>query len=188
MSTQIYIASPPTVEPVTVDEFKLFARIDTTEEDSVISLMLVAVREAAEKYLGRALLNQTIYYTLDKWPGRSVELPYPPLVSVDGVYLLKEDGSYTEYSAENYFVVTEGIPGSIQLKPGSVTPSNTDVDFAGYQIRYTAGYGTTAADVPSAIRQAILVWATNAYENRVVMPQPPIEVRSSLSLYRCERI
>lgn len=186
--TRVQIETGPTVEPVSVAEFKTFARLDHDDEDAALTLMLQAVREATEKYLGRALLEQTIYYTMDKWEGSEIELPYPPLLEVEGVFTRESDGTWTEYDAGNYFVVTEGIPGSIVLKVGAVAPDAPEVDAAGYQIRYTAGYGDAAEDVPSAIRQAILGWATVAYNTRAVTIEPPPEVRSMLSLYRVERL
>ena len=186
--TRVQIYTAPTVEPVSVAEFKTFARLDHSDEDAALTLMLQAVREAAEKYLGRALLEQTIYYTMDKWEGSEIELPYPPLLTVEGVYTRESDGTWTEYDSGNYFVGTEGIPGSIVLIVGAVAPDAPEVDTAGYQIRYTAGYGDAAADVPAAIRQAILGWATVAYATRAVTIDPPPEVRSMLSLYRVERL
>jgi uncharacterized phiE125 gp8 family phage protein len=186
--TRVLIETAPTVEPVTLAEFKTFARLDHDDEDAALTLLLQAVREAAESYLGRALLEQTLYYTMDKWPGAEVELPYPPLITVEGVYTRESDGTWTLYDADNYFVVTEGIPGSLVLKTSATPPSAPNVAAAGYQIRYTAGYGDTASDVPAAIRQAILTWATAAYATRAVTVEPPPEVRSSLSLYRVERL
>ena len=188
MKTSILIQTEPTVEPVSVDEFKTFARIDNDDEETAISNLLVATRQATEKYLGRALLEQTIYYNLDEWEERRIELPYPSLLSVTGVYLRNEDGTFTEYDSDNYYVVSDGIPGSIVIKTGSTMPDNTHVDYAKYQIRYKAGYGDAAVDVPEAIKQAILVWANNGYANRVISPEPPIEVRQALSLYRVERL
>ena len=188
--SRIQIATAPVVTPISVSEFKLFARIDHDDEDAALSLMIEAVTDAAEQYLGRALIEQSITYTLDEWPGREVELPYPPLISVTGIFLRGSDGTFpvTPYAASNYFVVTEGIPGSIVLRTGATAPTNADVEAAGYQIRYKAGYGDEATDVPAAIRQALLVWTNNAYENRVVTVEPPVEVRSALSLYRVERL
>lgn len=186
--TRVLIETAPTVEPVTVSAFKTFARLDHDDEDAVLTLMLVAVREAAEKYLGRALLEQTIYYTFDRWEGDEVELPYPPLLTVEGVYTRESDGTWTEYDADNYYVVTEGIPGSIVLKVGATPPSAVNAPAAGFQVRYTAGYGDTAEDVPSAIRQALLTWANVAYATRAVTVEPPPEARQLLSLYRVERL
>lgn len=188
--SRIQIATAPAVTPISVSEFKLFARIDHDDEDAALALMIAAVTDAAERYLGRALIEQTIYYTLDNWPGREVELPYPPLISVTGIHLRKADGTWdaTPYDAANYYAITEGIPGSIALRSGAVEPINVDADYGRYQIRYKAGYGDEADEVPAAIRQALLIWANNAYENRAVTIVPPDEVRSSLSLYRVERL
>ena len=61
------VSTVPVIEPVTVDEIKLFGRIDGEEEDILIEGFIRAAREACETYLGRALISQTITMTMDFW-------------------------------------------------------------------------------------------------------------------------
>ena len=85
------VTTQPLIEPVTVDEAKIFSRIDTIEEDNLIEGFIESVRMAAEEYLGRAFISQTITTVLDFWPGKIIELPRPPLISVTGIYTVDED-------------------------------------------------------------------------------------------------
>ena len=178
------VTTAPTVEPVTVAELKTFARIDGSDEDTLLSGFIVAARQACEKYLGRALLQQTIDLKMDYWPGEVVELPLPPLLSITKVATLSEADVETEYSSSYYYTITEAIPGKLVIKQGVSLPTNTDRDYGGYLIRYTAGYGTAATDVPQSIRDAVKLWATDIYENRVVRSTPPPEARVQLDIYK----
>lgn len=182
------IITPPTAEPITVDELKLFARIDGTSEDILIEGFIEAVREATELYLGRALMQQTIRVVLNEWHADMIELPRPPLISVSSIETVDEDDTTTTYSSSNYFVVTEAIPGQVIIKNGATPPTNTDRYYGGYRITFLAGYGTKSTDVPRQIRTAMMLWASAVYENRSLTPEPPPEARPLLDLYRVIKI
>lgn len=62
------LVSPPTVEPVTVAEAKLFARIDTTADDAIVNELIGAARKRCEEWRGRAFLTQTWQLFLDTFP------------------------------------------------------------------------------------------------------------------------
>ena len=178
------VTTSPYTEPITVDEAKEFARIDGTDEDTLIEGFITAARMNCEAFLGRALIEQTITMKMDFWPGAVVDLPRPPLISITAVETLDEDDTATEYSSENYYAIIESIPGQLVLKRDVTFPFNTDRDYQGYQIRFKAGYGSSAADVPRPIREGLKLWVTDIYENRVIRPEPPPEAMTLLNLYR----
>ncbi len=183
------IITPPSVEPVTVEELKTFARIDSTDEDALLASFITSARDATEKYLGRALINQTIKAVMDYWPQHKIELPLPPLSSVTSVTVRNESDVSTTYSSSNYYVVTDSIPGYIVIKYGNTPPENLSLREKGaFVITYVAGYGDSADDVPEPIRQSILLWATNIYETRAVGDNPPPECKILLDLFRIERL
>lgn len=182
------VTTAPAIEPVTLAELKLFARIDGTDEDSLLEGFIGAARQAAEPYLGRALIEQSITMKMDWWPGTVVELPRPPLISITKVATLDEDDTETTYSSDNYYVVTEGIPGKLILKKSMTAPQNTDRNYGGYLVEFKAGYGTVANDVPRPIREGIMLWAAAAQSTRVLDPKnPPPEAKSKLDLFRVLR-
>ena len=178
------ITTAPATEPISTDDVKEFARIDGTDEDTLISGFITAARMNCEAFLGRALIEQTITMKMDFWPGIIVELPRPPLISITAVETLDEDGNATEYDSDDYYIITESIPGQLVIKRDATWPFNSDRDYQGYQIRFKAGYGSNTTDVPSAIRQGLKLWATDIYENRVIRPEPPPEAMPLLNLYR----
>ncbi len=182
------VTTAPTIEPVTVAELKTYMRLDTSAEDDLIEGFITAVREAAEEWLGRSLLSQTITMSLDFWPNEVIRLPRPLLISVTEIRTLDESDSETTYSSSNYYVRTIPEPGEIALIQGASFPENTERDHGGYEIEFVAGYGTSASDVPNSIRQGIKLWAALIYENRVPIKDPPKISKSLMSFYRVLKI
>jgi len=182
------VTTQPTIEPVTVDQTKLFARITTTIEDDLIEGFITAARYAAEEYLGRAFISQTITTVLDFWPGQIIEMPRPPLISVDGIYIVDEDDTETEYDSDYYYLNTTAEPGQIIIKRDYTQPTNTGRDYGRFIIRSKHGYGTIGTDVPMHFREGIMLWAAVIYATRTLDPKvPPPEVRSKFDLYRSVR-
>ncbi len=50
----------PIVEPVTLAEAKLYCRVTTSAEDTLINLMITQAREAIEVATGLSLISKTI--------------------------------------------------------------------------------------------------------------------------------
>lgn len=178
------ITIQPAVEPVSVDEIKLFGRIDTTEEDSLIAGFISDARKRIEDYLERALINQTIQMTLDYWDCKIVELPRAPLSSVTSIVTIDEDDTETTYSSDNYYVmIDKNQPGRIAIKQDVSLPKNTERTYGGFKITYVAGYGSTPTQVPDQIRISIMYLATLLYEKRGMVENMPDELKTKLYNY-----
>lgn len=177
------VTTEPSTEPVTNDEVKIYARIDGSSEDDLIDSFITAVRQATEKYLGRALITQTITTVFDSWYSDIIILPRPPLVSVTELRTIDEDNNTTAYSSDNYYIQTKSEPGSLVIKFDKIPPDNTDRFHGGYEIEYVAGYGIDD-DVPSAIKLGITLWVADVYENRVPISEPPGIVQTIMAPYR----
>ncbi len=185
--TSVTIVTPPTVEPVTVEEMKLFLRLDSDTEDSVIAEMIGAARAMAEQYLRRALITQTLKLTLDAFPRDKaredrwwdgvrevpvslvmggygpVPLPMPPLQQVSSIVTYDCSDTASTLATSVYGV---DVPGArVYLKDGQSWPGELR-DRAAAEITYLAGYGTTAATIPSPIRLAIKQAVTEFYHSR----------------------
>lgn len=182
------VITGPLIEPITVDEVKDFARIDGTDEDSILQEFITAVRINAEKYLHRALIEQSIRLVMDEWNAGEIELPKSPLISITKVETVDEDDIATEYDSANYYAETVSTPGRLVIRKNSTWPTNTERDVAGFRIEYKAGYGALATDVPSGIRLGLMMWATIVYETRVIGEAPPLETMKQLQRFRVMRI
>jgi len=175
------VTTEPSVEPITVEKLKIWARIDGTDEDSLLEDIIKSARRLAEKWIHRSFLTQTITMVMDQWLVDEIEFPFSPLISVTSVETLSEAGVATVYSSDNYYVITESVPGRLAIKQDVSKPENQDRDSAGFKIVYVAGYGPAATNVPQTLRDAIKMWATDIYENRVMGGDPPKLVRDMLA-------
>lgn len=170
----------PAIEPVSLPEAKLHLRVDIDDDDTAIVGQIMAARRWAEKATWRAFNTQTWELTLDAFPGVTwIQLPWPPLQSVTSVKYTVDAGTEYTYASSNYIVDVDNEPGKIVLKSTSTWPSDTLYPVNGVRIRFVAGYGDDAEDVPEHYRQAILLLLGHWYENReqvVVSGAVPKEV------------
>jgi len=161
------LITAPTVEPITTAELKAHSHIDSSSEDSYLDTLISAGRRSAENFCRRAFIHQTWELSMDLEPGLQIlRLPLPRLSSVTSIKWYDEADTETLYAATNYRVdSTDDYGGRIALKDGHVWPSGLRYT-NGLVIRYVAGYGATAADVPADIKHAIKLLAAHWYENR----------------------
>lgn len=162
----LILVTPPALEPVTLSEAKAYLRLDTADEDALVTRLVAAARHAAERATGRALITQSWRLTLDRWPGsRVIELPLPPLESVDGVTLIDDADVETPWPATNTVADLAAEPGRLALRDG-VAPPLPGRDIGGLAVDFTAGYGAQPTDVPEALRQAMIRLAAHWFEHR----------------------
>jgi uncharacterized phiE125 gp8 family phage protein len=178
------LTTAPTAEPVTLDEAKAHLRVDTTDDDALITSLISAARARAEWHTGRAFVTQSWTLWLDAWPcGGIVEIPLPPLQSVASVTAYAPNDSATVLDIAAFQVDAASSPARLILKPNASPPVNLRRINA-IAIAFTAGYGD-ASDVPAPVCEAILKLVANFYVNRgdaeAVMPA---EALALLAPYR----
>lgn len=158
------IVAEPTTEPITIDEAKQFLRLlpDDTSEDDFISGLITAAREYCENFTGRALATQTIAMYLDEIPV-SVEVPMPPLQSVDKIEVIDADKAVHELIADTDYMIDSGEISSIIFTASAQEVAAHLYPINPVQITCTVGYD---ADIPVGIKQAIMLLVAHWYENR----------------------
>mgnify|MGYP006921392367 CR=1 FL=1 len=165
------LVTPPTVEPVTLAEAKEHLRVLHGDDDVYIESCITAAREMIESgeswSLDRSLINTTWRVVLDEWPfdedgDGGIVLPRPPLVSVTSIAYLDTTNVSRTLSSTLYTVDTHSEPGRVVPSYGSVWPEVLD-HINAVTITYVAGYGATAASVPTSIKQAILIGVADLY-------------------------
>ena len=184
----LQLTTPPAAEPVTLDQAKAHLRVDTTDDDALITALIAAARARAEWHTGRAFVTQGWTLWLDGWPCNGViEIPLPPLQSVQSVTAYAPDDSATGLDAATYQVDTASAPARLALKPNASPPVNLRALNA-IAIAFTAGYGE-AADVPAAIQQAILMIVAALYAHRGdEAAEIPQEALALLAPYRVVKL
>jgi uncharacterized phiE125 gp8 family phage protein len=182
------LITAPTVEPVTLDQAKLHARVDIDTDDDLIEALIEAARHWVEGQTHRALCTQTWDFTFDEFPCRELRLPLAPVSSVASVTYVDSSGveqSLTGSPAEYQQVVNNDHPYIVPLynetwpearcQPNAVT------------VRAVCGYGAAAA-VPAPLVQAILLLVGHWYESREAAgpsaTELPFAVEALISPYR----
>ena len=170
MSTLKVITSP-TTEPVTLAEAKLHLKVDTDEDDALISTLVTASRETAEVFTGRSLATQVLEYILDGFPieADTIYLPRPPLETITSIKYKDFQAVETEWDGQNYVVDGESMPARVTLAYGKYFPDFTPYPVSSVRIRFTAGYKTGGPDslkMPEQINQALKLLIGHFYENR----------------------
>ncbi len=161
-------AAEPAAEPVSVAEFKSFLRITHDSEDSVLADYLKAARLFCENYTGKAFISRAYKIIFDRLDDPNIiPLVKMPLVSVSTVKTYDLDNITTTVSSDDYSVDVDA--GRILMKYGAVLnlPAR---DTRILEVDFTAGFGAAASDVPESIKQAILMKATQMYEERGDVP------------------
>jgi uncharacterized phiE125 gp8 family phage protein len=179
-------------EPLTLADAKAYAQVDGTTDDAMITSLIVAARRFAEKKSGLAVLDQTWLAVLDRWPVQSgfsapwwdgvregpasmlsaaiepIEIVKRPFQAVTQIQLRDQDGGLTTVDSSLYFVEASGYTGRVVRKAGSTWPSVTLSPVGGVEIRFTAGFGAAADDVPEDITTGLKMLVKHWYDNRNV--------------------
>lgn len=160
MSLQLLL--PPASEPVGLSDAKTHLKLDTSDEDALVTTLITAARARAEWHTGRAFVTQRWCLRLDAWPARGVvEIPLPPLVGVDEVAVTDADDVRTVLDTGRYRVDAASEPGRVILAERPHRLRRRD----GLEISFTAGYGDAAA-VPVAVKEAILEIVADLHAHR----------------------
>lgn len=161
-----YLLAGPAAEPVTLAEAKAWLRLDSTDEDALVSTLVAAARIHLESTTGRALLTQSWRIVLDCWPiDRTVTLPVAPLQSLTEIRAYDDGGVFTTISLAQFQAETAVAPARLLLPP-TVDGMPALRQRLGIEIDYVAGYGDDAGDVPADLRQALLVLVAYWFEHR----------------------
>lgn len=168
------VITPPTTEPVSLQEAKLHLRViaavsDTAAhpEDALITSLIVAARQGAEHLTGRALMPQTLELALDGFTDK-IKLPRPPFASVTSITYVDLDGQTQTLAPENYVIDDYREPARIlplYFVSGWRGWPSTRCQPNAVLIRYQAGYANAAA-VPDEIKSWMLLRIGMLYANR----------------------
>ncbi len=119
------LTAPPATEPVSLADAKAYLKVDTTDDDALITRLISAARARAEWHTGRAFVTQNWTLWLDGWPDSGViEIPLPPLQSVTSLTTWAPDDTATVMDASLYQVDTASSPARLVLKPATASPAN----------------------------------------------------------------
>lgn len=187
----IKIITAPVNLPVTLTDMKAYLRVDTSDDNDLITSLIKAAASLVRNHIKRALITETLELQLDRFnpeygderllalgsgmhtghvasylSGNGyVDLQFPPVQSITSITTYDTSNSSSVFSSSNYTLDTER--GRVFLNDGQSWPTDLR-DRAAIQIRYVAGYGDDDTDIPDAIRQAIRALVAKMYDCREV--------------------
>jgi uncharacterized phiE125 gp8 family phage protein len=155
-------------EPVSVAEAKLHLRVDAgaTDEDALIGALITAARQMAEGELRRTLVSTLWEMRTDAFPD-AIALDWPRVLSIESLQYVDTGGALRALDPADFVLDASNDAGPAWLVPayGKAWPDTRD-EINTVRVRYTAGYGDSADDVPAAIRQWILLHVGAMYDRR----------------------
>jgi uncharacterized phiE125 gp8 family phage protein len=158
------IVTPPTVEPVTLDEFLKHARISTSAENAYFETRITAAVEAAESVTRSRCITQTWDDSFDTFAD-TLCLAQQPVQSITSVTYTNTDGDPTVVAATVYELGQRHGLSFVRLKFEQVWPTDVRLHPDSVVVQYVAGYGL-AVDVPTRIKQAIELYTSHFNEMR----------------------
>jgi uncharacterized phiE125 gp8 family phage protein len=126
----LYLIEGPSQPVVSLADMKAHLRveIDDTDDDDLIEAMTAAATahiEGGDGKLGRALVAQTLELRINGFACSEIELPLPPLLSVESVKYYDDDNALQTLATSYYDVIGVGgrKPARIVLKYGQSWPT-----------------------------------------------------------------
>lgn len=172
--------SPPATEPITLDEAKAHLRVDLTDDDALITALIVAARQYAESETGRSLITQSWRLILDGFPGgrgpgtngsissllpgNAILLDQAPVQSISTIQYLDTGGAWQTLPESEWVAELQSAPARITPAFGKTWPAVLP-QIGSVKVEFVAGYGDAAA-VPQGIKIWMLLRLGALYENR----------------------
>ena len=166
------VTTGPATEPLTLAEAKAHLRVTASNDEALITSLIIVARQYVEAILWRKLITQTLTLERDRFPtGADVLLlPGGDVASVTSI-------GYTDTNGDAQTITTQ--QENLTAVPAELSPAfeeswqTTRRQQAAVSIVYAAGYGS-ASDVPEPIRHAMRLLIGDYYENRTNQPVVPI--------------
>ena len=148
----------PESEPVSVSDMKAHLNITFNDDDELLSGMISAARDFAERYCNRVWAEAEFALLGAAFPA-VVRLPYDTL-TVSAITYKDTGGAEQSLQTADFVVNTE--QRTIRPAPGGAWPSGA------YDVRVaiTEGQGGSPPMVPDAVIMAIKLLAGDFYANR----------------------
>lgn len=167
---------------ITASEFKTHARVYHTQDDTYIATLILVATQCIEHETRRALINRSFTLQLEGFPaGGEIILPRSPLSTIDSIQYTDAFGNAVNLFNSVWHTYSVNGIGRVVLKSTQAWPNTLGTGALDVSVNFTAGYGSTSASVPVALKQAVLLQATHLYDNRTpVAPAQLYEIPRSV--------
>lgn len=185
------LISPPLAEVLTLGEVKAHLRLDADAEDGLLVQLMATAREHLERETGLCLLAQTLRLYLDRWPKSGViQILRGPVQAIEAVTVYDAEGVAQAVTLDNHLL--DGLTRPARL--WAQLPVQPGQAINGIEVDFRAGFGESGADVPDALKRAMLMHVALMYSHRgaLALDQQPGGVPEGyerlVSPYRMRRL
>ena len=176
------VITPPTEEPVSLEEMKLHLRYEYDDDNVLIETLITAAREWVERYTGRTLVDTTLEVAFEGYPDWFIDLPKPPVIAVQSFKYRTSDGTDTTL-ADDQYTLDNAVALSPRIVPAyGIAWPGTRWQASSLRVRYRAGYADltgspqdTMESVPASLRAAIKLIVAHLYEHRESVTELKLE-------------
>ena len=155
MKGTLQLKTAPASEPVTLTEAKAHMRVDISDDDTLITSLLLAARRFIENYTGIRMITQTWYYRLDAFPSADVlVLPVGPVSAISSIKYTDSALVEHTFASASYSTDLASMPARIGLRDGYSWPSATLDVLNGVVVEFVCGFN--AASTLAAARAGLV--------------------------------
>lgn len=122
MRPRLHLVTPPASEPVTLAEAKAHLRLESTDDDAYVTVLIQAARQYVEEVCWRGVLTQTWEAILPGFPAWELELPRGHLGSIVSITYTDDSGTVQTLDPSVYVADTASVPGRLMLAYGKSWP------------------------------------------------------------------
>lgn len=156
------LVTPPSSEPLTLDEAKLHLRVDSNVEDTLITALIKSARAKVESDTWRTLITQTWKLSMDSDEVKTFTgITKSPIQSITHI-------KYFDINVVQQTLSTGAYQADILNEPARIKinelPQMAEIMNA-MEIQFVSGYGV-AASVPEDLKTAMLLLIGHYYEHR----------------------
>jgi len=152
------VITGPATEPVSLAEAKTQCRVTSSAEDSLLTDLISAARDAIEDYCGAKFAEQTIRQDCSCWSDLAA-VPFGPVSNAVVTYL-DADGVSQTLASTVYRETTTGRSAHFSLKKGQAWPSVFDTADA------ISVQGIVGETTPERVKHAMLLAISAWFDDR----------------------
>lgn len=163
----IKIITPPSVEPIFLEEAKQHLRVDGNDDDILIMSLIKQAREWCEDFQNRKYITQTLELVLDTFPnGNAIVFnSISPVQKVESIKYYDENRQEYLFDESNYIADLDGFVNRVVLNRGKHWPIVELQSVNAVRVRAVVGYGDNGDKVPEAIKWAIILQMKLLYDD-----------------------
>lgn len=177
-SVEVKVVTKPKASPVDLKFLKNYMKVETDEDDELITKLILSATDEVERYLSKSIMIRTlkaIFRGRETWK----VLPILPAGDISEVKNVDADGNSTIY-AETEYQVTGGADDKKVAAPQVMTVSKGRVTNETH-VTYLSGY-TSTEDIPMPILESLWLLVTLSYQRRELLAGACVSVATTPSV------